>query len=143
MHFPYLLLFPRMSGWVDLKFFVSYLAHLPLYGFPYLLTNFSKDVCLSWPQIFFVSSLFATLPDFLTYILLFRRTSGWVDLNFFFRILLFYHFTRFPYLLTTFSRDVRLSWPQKIFFSYLAYLLLNRISLLTYYFYKGCQAELT
>ena len=54
--------------------------------FPYLLTNFSRDVRLSWPQ------------------------------QIFFRILLTYHFIRFPYLITTFSRDVRLSWPQKIFF---------------------------
>ena len=47
----YLLLFPKMSDWVDLK------------------------------NSFFVSRSFTTLPEFLTYLLLFRRMSGWVDLK--------------------------------------------------------------
>ena len=47
----YLLLFWRMSGWVDI-------------------TNF-----------FFVSRSFDAFPDFLTCLLLFRRMSGWVDLK--------------------------------------------------------------
>ena len=122
MYFPYLLLFPRMSGCVDFKIFFSYFAHLPLYGFPYLLTTFSNDVRLSRPQFFlFVSCLFTTSPDFLTYLLLFLGISGSVDLHkFCFRILLIYHFTGFPYLLTTFRKDVRLSRPQKMFSPYLA-----------------------
>ena len=51
-------------------------------------------------------------------------------------------FVTFPYLrifltyvLITFSKDVRLSWPQNVF-SYRAYSPLYRISLLTYYFFR-------
>ena len=53
-------------------------------GFPYLIvTTFSKDVRLSWPKQIFCSLLFIAYPDFLIYLLLFWRMTGWVDLNFF------------------------------------------------------------
>ena len=76
-----------MSGWVNLQkfFFVSCVFTTLPGSLTYLLTTFSKDVWLSWPQIFFSC------------------------------ILLIYHFTGFPYLLTTFSKDVWLSWPKKLF----------------------------
>ena len=85
-----------MSGWVDLKI------------------------------IFFVPRSFTTLPDFLTCSLLFRRMSGRVNLTIFFpRISFIQSFSGFPYLLTTFSKDLRLSWPQFLF-SYLAQFTSNR-----------------
>ena len=42
----------------------------------------------------------------------------------------------FPYVLTTFLKDVRLSWTKTLFFLYLAHSTLFMISLLTYYFLK-------
>ena len=67
----------------------------------------------------------------LTYSQLFCRRSGWIDLRKkIVRISFIQRFSGFPYLLTTFSKDVRLSWSQT-FFSYLAYSPLHRISLLT------------
>jgi len=54
----------------------------------------------------------------------------------------------FPYLLTTFLKDVRLSWPvlgygrqHNVFI--LSYLRFTVFSLLIYYFFVGCQAELS
>ena len=59
---------------------------------------------------------FPYLRIFLTYLLLFWRMSGWVDLQIFFCISFIQRFSGFPYLLTTFSKDVRLSGPQQFFF---------------------------
>ena len=60
MQFPYLLLFPKMSGCIDLKKIIfSYLAYLPLHRISMLTYYFSKDVRLSWPKnnFIFVSRL--------------------------------------------------------------------------------------
>ena len=98
-------------------------------------------------RYFFLKISFLTFPYsriFLSYLLLFWRMSisGLVDLKNV-HISFIQRFSGFPYLLTTFSKDVRLSWPHN-FFSYLASLPLYRISLLTfYYFFEGCHAELT
>ena len=165
-----------MSASVDPIKLFSYFVHSTLIRIS-LLTYYFFPGCqakLTSRNFCFVSRSFTTSPDLFTYLLLFRRMSGSVDLkNTFFVscsftflpdfltycfskdvrlsrpkkncscISFIQRFSGFPYLLTTFSKDVRLSWLQEFFFSYLAYLPLNRISFLTYHFFQGCQAEWT
>ena len=104
----------------------------------------SKDVRLSWPRkcFFFESRIFTTLPDFLTYLLLFRRMSGWVDLK---KIFLSCSSNAFPDFLSYLLLFPRMTgWVDLThFFSSLPYLQLYRISLLAYHFFERCQAELT
>ena len=83
--------FGRMSGRVDIKKICICIWFIQRFsGFPYLL------------RFWRVSAL-----------------SGWVDQNFFFRISLIYHFTRFSYLLTTFFIGCQAELTSKIVFLYL------------------------
>ena len=106
----YLLLFRRMSGWVDLNFFFVYRLFTTLSDFLtdlLLFLGMSGSVDLN--KFFFVSCTFTTLRISLLTNYIFEGCQAESTSNFFFRILLIYHFTGFPYLLTTFSEDVRLS----------------------------------
>ena len=91
----------------------------------------------------FVSCLITTLPDFLTYSLLFRWMSGWVDLKNIFVVSRLS--TTLPDFLTYLLLFRRMAgWVHlNNLVSYLAHSPRYRISLLTYYFFQGCQAQFT
>ena len=82
-------------------------------------------------NVFFLFRLFITSPDCLTYLLLFRRMSGWVDLNNFF------YLTHLPlHWIFLHAHYFRLSWPKNVFLvsrsfnafpDFLTYLLLSRV----------------
>ena len=95
-------------------------------------------------NILFVSRSFNTFPNFLTYYF-FQGCPAELTSKFF-CISHIYHVTGFPYLLTTFSKDVWLSWPKnKIFVSRFFTTLPDFLTyiLITYYFFEECQAEWT
>ena len=108
-----------MSGWVDLKIFFPISPLQRFSGFPYLFTTFWgedwKEGRLSWPHTIFVRiSLLYHFSRF-PYLLLFERCQAELTSHFCSRISPIHHFSESSYLLTTSSKDVRLSWPQKCF----------------------------
>ena len=109
--------------------------------FPFLLTTFLEVIRLSRRKQIFSYLVHATLLRFSLFTYYFFEGYQAELAQKFFRFSLIYHFTGFPYLLTTFFEGCQAELTSNFFISRL-FTTLPDVLILTYYFFEGCSNEL-